>query len=80
MLKREWNLKKQPLSTAVLRTAPPSGLGKNDNQIRALENPVETNDFVDVEAQVAGHNLVSAKTVAELRDKIWDGIPTTHKP
>ena len=79
MLVREWNLPAEPTSDTDLRKAPPGGLGKNDNQIRALETPIETNDFLDVEAQVRGSDLTKAKIVAELRDRIWDGIPASHK-
>ena len=80
MLVREWNLPVEPISDMDLRKAPPAGLGKNDNQIRALETPIETNDFLDVEAQVKGSDLIKAKTVGELRDQIWSGIPDAHKP
>ena len=79
MLKREWNLASEPLSDTDLRKAPPTGLGKNDNQIRALETPIESDDFADVEAQVRGSDLIKAKTVADLRDQIWNGIPDAHK-
>jgi len=79
MLVREWNLPSEPTSDSDLRKAPPAGLGKNDNQIRALETPIETNDFSDVEAEVRGSDLIKAKTVGELRDRIWDGISTSHK-
>ncbi|HEV3243835.1 MAG TPA: hypothetical protein VGZ31_05435 [Chthoniobacterales bacterium] len=79
MLVREWRLPAPPASDTDLRKPPSAGLGKNDNQIRALEGPIETNDFHDVDAQVDGDNLVKAKTVADLRDKIWDGIPNEHK-
>ena len=80
MLDREWNLPSEPTSDTDLREAPPNGLGKNDNQIRALETPIESNDFSNVEAQVRGSDLIKAKTVADLRDTIWDGIPSFHKP
>jgi hypothetical protein len=79
MLVREWKLPTPPASNADLRKPPPGGLGKSDRQIRALEGPIETRDFHDVEAQVDGDNLIKAKTVADLRDKIWDGIPDQHK-
>src|ERR1043165_512261 len=79
MLVREWNLAEEPTSDADLRKAPPNGLGKNNNQIRALETPIETDDFLDVEADVDTDNLVKAKTVGELRDQIWTGIPTSQK-
>lgn len=79
MLKREWNLSAEPTSDTNLRGPPPAGLGKNDNQIRALETPIETVDFADVNAQVTGSNLIKAKTVAELRDKIWEGIPVGNR-
>lgn len=79
MLVREWNLAAEPMTNTDLRKAPPSGLGKSDNQIRALETPIETNDFQDVEAQVRGSDLIKAKTVGDLRDKIWDGIPAAHQ-
>lgn len=79
MLVREWNLSEEPMSTTALRKHPPAGLGKNDNLIRALEVPIETNDFIDVKAQVIGSDLNDAKTVGELRDKIWDGIKDAYK-
>lgn len=79
MLVRKFKLPAEPLSTTNLRKAPPNGLGKNDGQIRLLENPIETVDFADVEAQVIGSNLVAAKTVGGLRDKIWAGIPDKFK-
>ena len=79
MLKREWQLADEPTSDTALRSAPPAGLGKNDDQIRALETPIETVDFTDVNAQVTGSNLIKAMTVADLRDKIWDGIPDANK-
>lgn len=79
MLQREWNLLAEPLSDTDLRKAPPKGLGKSDAQIRALETPIEANDFSDVEAQVIGTKIILSKNVAELRDKIWDGIPENHK-
>jgi hypothetical protein len=79
MLVREWNLAAEPTSDAILRTPPPGGLGKNDNQIRALETPIEAVDFADVNAQVTGAGLTQSKTISELRDKIWDGIPDACK-
>jgi hypothetical protein len=79
MLVREWNLTAEPLSTNDLRKLPPSGLGKSDIQIRALETPIETDDFSDVGAEVSGYVLVSAKNVGELRDKIWESIPDSNK-
>ena len=79
MLKREWQLPQEPTSDKVLRGTPPGGLGKNDNAIRALETPIESVDFADVNANVTGTNLISAQTVADLRDKIWDGIPAANK-
>ena len=79
MLVREWNLTEEPLSDTNLRTSPPAGLGKNDNQIRAVETPIETVDFADVNAQVKGDDLKKAKTVGELRDKIWDGISAANR-
>lgn len=79
MLNREWALGQEPTSDVNLRSAPPGGLGKNDNQIRALETPIEAVDFADVNAQVSGSSLITAKTVAELRDKIWEGIPLQNR-
>jgi hypothetical protein len=79
MLVREWNLSAELTSDTNLRKAPPAGLGKNDNQIRAVETPIETNDFSDVEAQVRGTDLIKAKDVVGLRDQIWNGIPDSHK-
>lgn len=79
MLVREWRLPQEPLSTDNLRNPPPAGLGKNDNQLRALERPIELVDFSDVATNVTGSSLLPAKTVAQLRDKIWDGIPKTNK-
>jgi hypothetical protein len=79
MLVREWNLADEPASDTDLRKTPPNGLGKSNTSIRALETPIEINDFVDVEAQVRGSNLIKAKTVGDLSDRIWDGIPDSHK-
>ena len=79
MLVRVWKLSEEPTSDTSLRAAPPAGLGKNSNQIRALEGPIERVDFEDVEADVIGDDLIKAKTVGELRDQIWDGIPAAHK-
>ena len=82
MLAREWNLPSEPTSETDLRARPPGGLGKNDNQIRALERPIELVDFADVNAEVEGSGLVEATTVADLRDAIWgppDGIPAAKK-
>ena len=79
MLQREWNLGSPPVSTMNLRNAPPAGLGKSSLSIRALEGPIETNDFADVNAAVTGAGLEGAKTVDELRTVIWGGIPAAHK-
>jgi hypothetical protein len=79
MLSREWNLDSEPTSDMDLRKAPPNGLGKNDSLIRALETPIEAIDFLDVKAAVIGSNLIDAKTVATLRNAIWDGISDAHK-
>jgi hypothetical protein len=79
MLKRVWKLAEEPTSDKSLRTAPPTGLGKNDNQIRALEGPIERVDFKDVNADVIGDDLIKAKTVGELRDRIWEGIPEANR-
>ena len=79
MLKREWALTEEPTSDEAIKTPPPAGLGKNDNQLRALETPIETIDFADVDAEVAGADLAGAKTVADLRDVIWKGIPAKNK-
>lgn len=79
MLVRVWRLTEEPTSDKSLRAAPPTGLGKNSNQIRALEGPIETVDFRDVNADVIGDNLITAKTVGELRDRIWDGIPPANR-
>ena len=79
MLQREWNLGSPPVSSMNLRNAPPGSLGKSSLQIRALEGPIETNDFADVEAAVTGDELEGAETVDELRTVIWEGIPSSHK-
>lgn len=79
MLVREFGLAAEPSSGASLRDAPPGGLGKGDFSIRALEVPIEGHDFKDYGAEVIGQNLVNAKTVATLRDAIWEGIPAVHK-
>jgi hypothetical protein len=79
MLSREWALTEEPTSDEAIKTPPPAGLGKNDNQLRALETPIETIDFADVDAEVAGADLTRAKTVADLRDVIWKGIPAKNK-
>lgn len=79
MLKERWKLNEEPLSDTSLRPAPPAGLGKNDNQIRALEGPIETKYFLDVGAQVTGSDLAGATTVGTLRNVIWDGIPAANQ-
>jgi len=79
MLVREWNLSSEPTSGKNLRNAPPGGLGKNSNQLRALETPIEGRDFAGVGARVVGSDLVGARTVSGLRDVIWDGIPAENK-
>lgn len=75
MLVREWKLPEVPYAKDSLRDPPEDGLGKNDHQIRALKKPIERNYFVDAGAKVDGDDLVGAKTVADLRDVIWKGIP-----
>jgi len=45
MLVREWNFNNEPTSDTDLRKAPPDGVGKNDNAIRALETSIESDDF-----------------------------------
>lgn len=79
MLQREWCLDSEPLVRTKLRARPPEGLGKNQNQIRALETPIETVDFADLDVDVAGHKLATAKTVGALRDVIWEGVPDKYK-
>ncbi|HEX7516042.1 MAG TPA: hypothetical protein VF345_02015 [Chthoniobacterales bacterium] len=79
MLVRVWKLAEEPTSDKSLRAAPPTGLGKNSYQIRALEGPIERVDFKDVNADVIGDDLIKAKTVGELRDRIWDGIPPANQ-
>ncbi|HEU4771244.1 MAG TPA: hypothetical protein VFS68_03710 [Candidatus Udaeobacter sp.] len=79
MLKREWALPKEPTSDKQIKPTPPKGLGKNENQLRALETPIEAVDFADVDAQVTGSALAGAETVAKLRNVIWEGIPAGNK-
>lgn len=79
MLQREWRLDSEPLVKMKLQARPPKGLGKNQNQIRALETPIETVDFADLDVDVAGHKLAAAETVGALRDVIWEGIPDKHR-
>jgi len=79
MLMREWALTEEPTSDEEIQTQPPSGLGKNENQLRALETPIEAIDFADVDGQVTGSDLAGAKTVGKLRDVIWQGIPAKNK-
>ena len=63
-------------SVGPLLTTPLKG---PDNQIYALETPIEARDFVDVNAAVTGSGLDEAKTVGGLRDVIWDGIPAANR-
>jgi hypothetical protein len=79
MLKREWNLVEEPTSDISFCSRPPDGLGKTEYDIRALEHPIETVDFADVNAQVFGHHLAQAESVGALSDKIWAGIPDAYK-
>ena len=80
MLRKEWTIPshKKVLSDTPLRGGG-KGLSATDNQIIALETPIEAGAFYDVKAEVIGTRLVLAKTVADLRDKIWDGIPEKFK-
>jgi hypothetical protein len=74
------DLAREPvLSTQVLRGALPEGLDLKDEQIAVLNIPIQKKYFCDVGALVDGDELVKAKTVAGLRDKIWDGIPDENK-
>jgi len=79
MLKREWNLSVEPTSDISLCNLPPGGLGKTEYTVRALERPIETLDFADVNAQLSGHNLADADSVGTLSDRIWAAIPDAHK-
>jgi hypothetical protein len=75
MLVREWQLPEVPYADDSLRDAPPDGLGKNDNIMRALKNPIERRYFADLGVTVDGQDLEDAKTVSDLRDVIWEGQP-----
>lgn len=77
MLIVEWNLGKNdpPQSRDNLRNK----FHVADNDIEALEGPIEALWFKDWKAQVVATNLIKAKTVAELRDQIWEGIPEFAK-
>ncbi len=79
MLMREWALSDEPASDTSLCYKPPCGLGKNENQILALEASVERVDFVDVHADVSFVDLSKMKTVGQLSDIIWAGIPEDYK-
>lgn len=80
MLVRVWALDGNPPSKMSLRDAPSAGLGKNDNAIRALRTPIVSNDFSEYgPPNVTLDDLVKAKTVGELRDQIWDKIPSANK-
>ncbi len=68
-----------PISSQSLRGSLPEGLQLNDNQIRWLKDPIENEYFHDVCALVDIDDLVKAKTVSGLRDKIWRGIPADNK-
>lgn len=73
MLVREWNLHKPPLSDTNLRDFP-EGLGKDDSAVGALKVPIETIDFANVGVIITIGELISAKTVADLRDCIWTRV------
>ncbi len=79
LLVSEWNLGEEPLSDTSLRDHS-DGLGKNDEQIDALENPVNV-EFHDVLGanRVLGSELRKATTVGKLRDKIWAQIPQVNR-
>lgn len=79
MLRREWGLDAEPLVKIKLLARPPKGLGKTPREIRALETPIETVDFADLDVGVAGHKLAEAETVGVLRDIIWEEIPDKYK-
>jgi hypothetical protein len=78
MLVREWDLGEEPASDTSLGDWP-AGLGKSSTELRTLEGPIERVDFLDVEADVIGNDLAKAKTVGDLTDKIWDGIPPANR-
>jgi hypothetical protein len=66
------------LPSSEMRVTPPFP-PMNNNQIRNLEGPIETHYFADVHASVTQAGLLSAQTVGDLRDVIWDGIPSQFK-
>jgi len=78
MLCEQWDLDSEPVSGKYLNSSN-DGLGKMPNDLRALETPIETCYFKDVNATVAGHDLTAATTVGQLRDVIWKGVPDKHK-
>ena len=51
----------------------------SDDEIAALEKPIETDDFKDVKAQVYPSRLTSRKTVLGLAGAIWSGIPKENR-
>jgi hypothetical protein len=51
----------------------------SDDEIKALEIPIEEDDFKDVNVNVAPSRLASRVTVVGLRGVIWAGIPVANR-
>ncbi len=81
MLSVEWNVHRDRIGPDSKLLSPP--LNGNANALGALEVPIETRYFVDVECEVTQTALralaTATKTVADLRDFIWKGVPSHHR-
>jgi hypothetical protein len=62
-----------------LRARYPAGLEMNDNVIRGLKDPIETNYFAGCSAVVDEDNLAKSRNVRDLSSVIWAGIQPDNK-
>jgi hypothetical protein len=82
MLETEWNIADLKRETNYIDTLLKSDKTDEEitEQIKALKSPIDANYFYDVGAVVKDKSLLTqAKTVKELLDIIWSGIPENKK-
>lgn len=83
MLSVEWNVNRNRIQPTSPLIDPP--LNGNADALGALETPIESRYFVDVNARVRQSDLRALagssprRTVSDLSRLIWAGIPTAHR-
>lgn len=81
MLSQLWRVDRNRISPSSKLTAAP--LNGDAQKLGALEVPIEDHYFVDVECKVRQGDLMALatpqKTVADLTELIWAGIPPKHR-